>query len=105
MKLKFLNKEKIDMEIRNRVILTQMPDGENYFLGVKEVQMPTKHGTTHPVKFNVWTTEFERDVIEHEGIFTETEANFYLKEIIDMGGCYIDTYAEVAARRKEQKSN
>lgn len=89
-------------EEKNMVIWSEMPDGTNFFLGVKEVPMETKSGKIHPMKMNIWDDFTE--VREGQGLFTETEAEFYVNEIIGMGGVFISTYQE-AKEKRDSKFN
>jgi hypothetical protein len=95
----------IKKEIRNKVIFADLPDGRNFFIGVHEAPFK-KEGVSMGIMTNIWD-DFSV-ITEGRGLFTETEAKFYLEKIVNMDGCFIseyDTQKKIYAEKQIAKSN
>lgn len=91
-------------ENQNRVIFSDMPDGENYFQGVTIHKIPNeKTGGYLALPAGVWTIHFD-DLKPGAGLFTQEEAEYYVKEIIAMDGVNIGTWDEAFDRREKLKN-
>lgn len=89
---------------RNRVIFSEMPDGENYFQGVTIHKIPNeKTGGYLALPAGVWTIHFD-DLKPGAGLFTQEEAEYYVKDIIAMDGVNIAPWDEVFDRREKLKN-
>lgn len=82
---------KTNSEKREFVIWTKLPDGINFFMGIKEVPLPNNAGNKMPMLMNIWG-DFT-DIKDNEGIFTKKEADFFIG-IISMDGVNICTVEE-----------
>lgn len=80
--------KKAKLLIRDHIIYADLPDGRNWFLGVKAVPI----GNGEPMYANMWTTIFS-ELVEGQGVWSKDECKRYIP-IIDMDGTFIQYLPE-----------
>ena len=87
-------KKKSALLVRDHVIYADLPDGRNWFLGVRLVSFEAKDGKKEYMYSNVWTIDWNH-LKEGEGVWSRNECERYIP-IIDMDGVFIQYYQEAA---------